>query len=337
MVFNENTKVWKVQFSVPEAKALTIVYDKFWLPPGAKLFIYSNDKKHSIGAFTEINNKGNRSNPASFVTGFVKGNNIIVEYYEPLNSKHKGIISIEKLGYVYKNIPFLNVNGYGASLPCNVNINCGEGYSWQNEKRAVAVIANMSDFRFCTGALINNTSNNKESLFLTADHCLSGQDAEGNNNLWDWLFYWNYESPTCNSGVDFIPLSSQGATLLANNPYTDFALLRLNDNLSNIQGFIPYYLGWSRNTEPATKATSIHHPKGDMKKISIDNHKISNYPSTIDWKNAPSSQPNTHWKTIFDIGTTEGGSSGSPLMDQNHRIVGQLQGGPSGSAPITKY
>ena len=29
----------------------------------------------------------------------------------------------------------------------------------------------------------------------------------------------------------------------------------------------------------------------------------------------------------WDLGTTEGGSSGSPLFDQNHRVIGQLHGG----------
>ncbi len=33
------------------------------------------------------------------------------------------------------------------------------------------------------------------------------------------------------------------------------------------------------------------------------------------------------WRVIWNSGTTEGGSSGSPLFNQDHRIVGQLYGG----------
>ena len=29
----------------------------------------------------------------------------------------------------------------------------------------------------------------------------------------------------------------------------------------------------------------------------------------------------------WDLGTTEGGSSGSPLFNQDHRVIGQLHGG----------
>ncbi len=37
---------------------------------------------------------------------------------------------------------------------------------------------------------------------------------------------------------------------------------------------------------------------------------------------------NTHWHIEnWDLGTTEGGSSGSPLFDMNHRVVGDLTGG----------
>jgi lysyl endopeptidase len=35
------------------------------------------------------------------------------------------------------------------------------------------------------------------------------------------------------------------------------------------------------------------------------------------------------WIVNWNSGITEGGSSGSPLFDQNHRVVGQLGGGPS--------
>lgn len=331
--------VWQLQINAPDAKAITLVYDKFWLPEGAKLFIYSYDKKHLLGAFTSMNNNKVKE-ISGFVTGFVKGDDIIVEYYEPKNIKEKGIISISRIGYVYKDLAIFNyetLSGFGNSLSCHVNINCPDGNNWQNEKRAVAAIYNIYGGAICSGALVNNTSNNRTPYLLTANHCLSGSDAEGNNNLWHWVFYWNYESPNCSNGNDFTPPSSQGAMLKANNSYTDFALLELNDNLDNVTGYTPYYLGWTRSTTAATSATGIHHPRGDIKKISVDNNPISIHGNTINWVGGTTSQPNTHWKTIFDIGAIQGGSSGSPLFDQNHRVIGQLHGGDVTCSPLTSY
>ncbi|GHT79590.1 hypothetical protein AGMMS50262_23470 [Bacteroidia bacterium] len=58
-VLPNGDRIWQLEISCPKALSINLLYDKFWLPEKAKFFIYSNDKKHSIGAFTSINNKGN--------------------------------------------------------------------------------------------------------------------------------------------------------------------------------------------------------------------------------------------------------------------------------------
>jgi hypothetical protein len=70
-------------------------------------------------------------------------------------------------------------------------------------------------------------------------------------------------------------------------------------------------------------AVGIHHPSGDIKKISFENQPLI----STTFGSCP---PNSHWGvTDWDLGVTEGGSSGSPLYDQNHLIIGQLHGGAS--------
>src|SRR5690606_11913221 len=86
--------------------------------------------------------------------------------------------------------------------------------------------------------------------------------------------------------------------------------------------------GWNRGTTAATNGVSIHHPSGDAKKISIfttaparnDNYTLFNGLDVVG---------DQHWVAAWTFGVTEGGSSGSPLVDQNQRIVGQLAGGNS--------
>lgn len=36
----DSTNVWRLQITIPESKAITLVYNKFWLPEGAKLYIF---------------------------------------------------------------------------------------------------------------------------------------------------------------------------------------------------------------------------------------------------------------------------------------------------------
>lgn len=336
----DSIKVWRLQLRAAGAKAMTISYDKFWLPEGAKFFVYNADKSFCIGAFTSLNNKGVRDNPVDFATGFVAGDNIVLEYYEPITAE-SGIISIKKVMYIYKNILAAQSNVMrgvtpGGSLSCNVNINCPEGADWQKEKGAVAAIYNGEYSALCTGALINNTQN--KDYFLSANHCFSPTyDAQGNNTLNQLIFYWNYESPNCSNTYVYNPPSSAGAKLLANNIDTDFALLEMTEKVKDIRGYLPYFLGWTRTSSAASWAVGIHHPQGDIKKISKDNNSVVNHTSSIPWSDNSTSPADTHWKVVFDIGTTEGGSSGSPLINSDHKIIGQLHGGDSGCAPITKY
>ena len=340
----DSMRVWRLQLHASGAKAMTVSYDKFWIPEGAKFFVYNADKTFCIGAFTSFNNKGTRENPVDFATGFVAGEDIVLEYYEPIGVE-TGIVSVERVIYVYKNVLATQSNVMsgvlpGISMSCNVNINCSEGASWQKEKRAVAAIYN-GNGALCTGALINNTEN--KDYFLSADHCFYGRyDAQGANQMNQLIFYWNYESPDCSNTYIYNPPSSAGAKLVANNSHSDFALLELTESVKNVTGYMPYYLGWTRSNIAATNAVGIHHPRGDIKKISVENDAVTSYGKSQNWvdKNGniiSTTQKNTHWKVVFDVGTTEGGSSGSPLMNQNHLVVGQLHGGDFGCAPITKY
>lgn len=343
-VLGDSVRVWCLQLHAAGAKAMTVSYDKFWIPAGAKFFVYNADKTFCIGAFTSFNNKGMRESPVDFATGFVAGDNIVLEYYEPIGAE-TGVISVERVIYVYKNVLAAQSNVMhgvtpGTSMSCNVNINCPEGDDWQKEKRAVAAIYDGIG-ALCTGALINNTGN--KDYFLSADHCFSSRyDAQGANQMNQLIFYWNYESPDCSNTYIYNPPSSAGAKLVANNSHSDFALLELMESVKDVNGYMPYYLGWTRSNVAAANAVGIHHPRGDIKKISVENNAVTSYDRIQNWVDGngniiSTTQKNTHWKVVFDVGTTEGGSSGSPLMNQNHLVVGQLHGGDSGCAPITKY
>ena len=123
-----------------------------------------------------------------------------------------------------------------------------------------------------SGSLINTTANDARPLFLTANHCMkyANKDAEGDSILTSWLFYWHYESPGCTSTDPLFKKSTSGATLIANDSTSDFALLRLTENPKDGLNITPYYLGWDRTGNPGTGGVGIHHPRGDIKKITTD-------------------------------------------------------------------
>ena len=84
------------------------------------------------------------------------------------------------------------------------------------------------------------------------------------------------------------------------------------------------YAGWDRSGAEATTAVAIHHPATDEKRISFEFQPTT----TTDYLGTSVPGAGTHVRVEdWDIGTTEPGSSGSPLFDQDHRVIGQLHGG----------
>lgn len=271
---------------------------------------------------------GNKNKPHRFSTGILKGDKIILEYYQPAEEVEFPIIKVEKTFYTYIPAPyFLDTS----TCSYEVNVNCSEGDNWQLEKNAVALVycKNDNESGWGSGSLVNNTQNNLAPLFLTANHCVDPKDAIEDNDLSDWVFYWGYELESCSSTTQpsYINKTTVGATLVANNDsYSDFALLELQQDPLYLPGYIPYYLGWDASGNSGTGGVCIHHPNGDVKKISTYN----STPQTVAYHSSPSVYWGVQWiATINGHGITEIGSSGSPLINNSHFVIGQLRGGNS--------
>lgn len=300
-------KVWQLAILSPGAQTINLIFSKYYLPEGAQLFIYSARGTQMIGAFTSLNNQPEHQ----LGTTLVKGDEMIIEYFEPAWVAFPGEVEVGTVVHGYRLPGDGEEKSYGDSGNCHNNVNCPSGAAWADQKRSVAKIVNGGDW--CTGALINNTSNNGTPYFLTANHCYS-------SNYATWVFWFNYESAGCTATGDPAYNSLSGSSLKSRNAASDFMLLQLNSTPPS--SFNVYYSGWDRSGTTPTSTTGIHHPSGDIKKISFDNNASTN----SNWSGTPA---NSHWHVIWDSGVTEGGSSGSPLYDQNKRIVGQLHGGAS--------
>ena len=312
-------RVWRLRIESPGAYSINLLYSHFYLPEGAEFFIYSEENDMVLGAFTSRNNK-----PwPEFATAPIKGESCVLEYYEPAPVAGQGIIDISRIVHGYKDVFFSAVKdaekAFGSSGSCNNNVNCPEGADWQDQKRAVAMILTSGGFRICSGSMVNNAREDGTPYFLTANHCLGGEST--------WIFMFNYESPNCSNIDGPTSYTVSGSTLLANWSTSDFALLRLSSTPPPEYNI--FYNGWSAEDVASTSSTAIHHPAGDIKKISFDYDAATsaNYLST---------SGTTHWRIgNWEDGTTEGGSSGSPLYDQNQRVVGQLHGGYASCTSIT--
>lgn len=321
----EGGLLWRLTLSIKDAQSLDLTFDEFWLPDQGKFYVYSPETKNTIGAITSEFLRGSKENPADFSTGIIYGDKLTLEYYQPSHVKGKPIIKVSNIYYGYRYVKkYSETKSFGDSGDCQVNVNCSEGQNWQAEKKAVAriYVKMPNKAGWCSGALVNNTANNLEPLLLTANHCLDGYfDAVSNPNLSKWIFYWDYEFPGCSDQINEpIIKSTVGATVIANNNISDFALFELTQDPRNLPSFVPYYLGWDRSGNSGIGGVGIHHPIGDVKKIAT--YSISPFDSYC-------ANSNLYWDVRF-ISTANGhsvmqpGSSGSPLINVNRHIIGQL-------------
>lgn len=304
---SDGSRVWRFKIRSENAMSINLSYKDFHMPKGATFFVYNPNKNFVYGAFTALNNAEDRQ----FATTPVPGNEIVLEYYEPVYSAGKGSLSVAQVVHAYKDI--LGFNSV-LEVPCNVNIICPVGQPWVEQKRSVTRITfNQGGSGFlCTGSLINNTDTNRIPYYLTAQHCET-------DNFSTMVFYFNYESPTCVGTTGSLSQTMTGATLKAENYATDFKLLLLNNSVP--AAYNAYFNGWDRSGANPQNETAIHHPGGANKKISVDQNPASND------NGFGGRLASGFWAVFWDIGMTEGGSSGCPLFDQNKRVIGQNLGG----------
>jgi lysyl endopeptidase len=320
----DGTLLWRLKITVPDALALGVYYNYFYLPQGSKLFLYNEAKTQVIGAFTSQNN------PESglFATEFIQGESVTLEYTEPAGTTEEAVISISEVAYAYRFISFTNEGGErDQSWPCMINVACAEGADWGDQIKGIARLSIKIGgyWYWCSGSLINNTSNNRTPYLLTAEHCGEGASAGDMNQ---WVFYFNYQSATCTGNYGPSSNTTTGCSLKAADPLTtefdgsDFELIKLNSTPPS--NYNVYYNGWNRTNIPADSGVCLHHPNGDIKKVSTF---LTPMISSTQWNGTP-----THWKvnwsyTVNGRSIMQPGSSGSPIFDQDHLIMGDLSGG----------
>lgn len=319
-------RVWKIKIEAPGALGMNFLYSDFFMPEGARFYVYTEDRTEFLGAFTEANNHESME----FATGNLSGDAMFIEYYEPKDVQGQGSMTISQVAHAYRWFDS-STGELRGSDPCQVDVNCTpEGDNWQDEKRGVCRIL-VNGTGLCSGSLITNTNMDCAPYVLFAQHCWnSGSPGNTSNTS---VCYFNYERTGCGSGSSSLSNSLTGFIVRAasqdggGSNGSDFLLVELTaaGAVSTLQGWNCYWNGWDANNTASSAGVSIHHPSGDRKKIST-------YTSTL--TTAGWGIPNTHWRVVWSAtpnghGVTEGGSSGSPIFNSAGRIVGQLTGGSS--------
>ena len=168
-------RVWRLKIEAKKALGVSFLVKNFFMPNGAKLFMYNESRTHKLGAYSSVNNRPH----GKFMVGMIEEESAILEYFEPQYSRGKGSFEIYQVMQAYhpermkSDYEFQSYSGFGESLPCERNINCSLASELQDVKRGAVRIRTVytGGLGWCSGSLINNTANDGTPYILTANHC----------------------------------------------------------------------------------------------------------------------------------------------------------------------
>lgn len=331
---------WQLVVKSSGAEALSFLFETFKLYGASTLVITDLNGKLVHNPLTSDDVESHFRQHAALCFG----DELLLTLIEPKYTQSSELF-LDRVMYNYRATGNPNFQKINESDPCEVNVNCSPvGDSWQDEKKGVAriYVVEGNSGGYCTGSLINNTSQDCKPYFLTALHCGVSASAA---NMTQWKFYFKYEAPSCTNPSTAGTLDDYfitGCLRIADSgdnggdSGSDFLLVKLGSStneatiISNLKSanFSAYWNGWNANTAATTGGVGIHHPAGDIKKIST----FSGSTISAGWNGNGLS---SHWRQSWTSnsnghGVTEGGSSGSPLFNNSQGyIIGTLTGGSS--------
>jgi lysyl endopeptidase len=339
-------RVWQLHVKYAGAEALSFLFETFKIYGQTTVRVFNNAGKqlHKTVTADDVLDHFQQNIALCF------GDEMTLEITEPFGTKASEIL-LDRIVYNYRSTGNPVVAKINESDNCEINVNCSPvGDNWKDEKNGVArvYVVDPTGAGWCSGSLVNNTSNDCKPLFLTALHC--GVDAT-TSNFNQWKFFFRYEAINCTNPTIAGTLDDYfvtGCVKLASSndgggdTGSDFLLVQLGTvanetatiNKLKLSNFGAYWNGWDVNNAATTGGVGIHHPSGDIKKISTFNGNTN----SSGW-NGNGLQ--SHWRISWSSntnghGVTEGGSSGSPLFSNSSgRIIGTLTGGGSFCTALT--
>lgn len=313
---------WFLKLRSAGAHGMGLVLSGIHLQPGEAVYIYN--QQESRGPFTVQNVPASGVLPVSFL----QGDEIVIEYDVPTDKNH-GTFVIETVSHAFRNIfqSLQQTPSARSGVDCYM---CIDNDIIELQRRSVVklIIQYDSISKFCSGVLINNTAHDNKPYVLTAQHCISNQfDADRT------IAVFGFEDIDCVGKTHFDDFLLIGAYHRASLFENDFALLEFYTKPP--LEFNPYYAGWDISDRSLDGVTCVHHPQGGPKKISLSNNAVVS--STFN--DVSTRAPDAYWNVFrWDVGVTEGGSSGAPLFNNNNHVIGSLSGGSSDcGAPYNDY
>ena len=329
----EGQRVWRVTIRAPGARALRVRFEGF--SAQGSLWMYGDEWSGPyVGPYRDTGPQGN----GSFWSAFVFAESVIVEYLpddavtapESVPFRIPSVASIIDEGFPVPGRSAKDRRNEDRGLQprslagCHLDVSCYPDLQKRDQPSVAKLHITKPEGTFsCTGFLINpKYESDSRLLLLTAGHCIPSREVAS-----DVSFLWNWQTERCYGDPNWRrwaePLDwTYGATLVVakDDRYDDFALLVLNKaDVRAVTGWMSK--GWTTaEVRTGERVSTVSHPDGNYKRAAFGRvvRRTWTGHSTLGFKTI-------QWR----LGTTEGGSSGSPVLkwqDGYWRVVGILAG-----------
>ncbi len=331
----------QVAITSPAAGALRLAIDLAGVPEDVEMVFFGSALPTRLEGPIKVRDVRDRSVP--WWSPLTEGATQTVEFFVPerLDTVSQGLrlVAASHLFTTPSSRFTKLIADIGTSGSCNVDIVCSPLNSiaaFQNIVDSVAQMVFIADgvAFLCTGSLLaDNDPGTQVPYFYSANHCFDNKNPPYKTpdqmqqvaNTLSTL--WHFEASSCSNGQGSglpDPSWSQlsgGAVFLYGNPQSDALFLRLN-NAPPAGSFLS---GWDADSLPiGSSVISIHHPQGDLKKVSQGSvQTYSNPPDAGDGSGS-------FIAVLWGSGTTEPGSSGGGLWSPangEYLLRGGLWGG----------
>ena len=313
--------VYSTELSSPGATGLRVQFAGFNLPVGGAMFLYTEEGQ-VFGPYTGRGPFGD----GNFDSNTLAGDTITLQIRQTGPASERAMretrFRIVGLGHIR---PRFMAGECGFNASCVKNAACGSDPAVNGAENAVAHMLFRSgrSYYICSGGLINdNDDTNNLPLFLTANHCISkGRDASSLENFFKFASSGCGDTSLCTASYDSLRSEfgrTLGSSIVSTGSAADYTLLRLSEAAPSGSVF----LGWNENPVAFSNGVDLHrisHPQGAPQSYSM--HEVDTSAGTC--------QSWPRGDRIYSrdvVGATEGGSSGSPVVNSAGEIVGQLSG-----------
>lgn len=324
----DGSAVWRLALNTADATYIGLHFETLSLPAGSRLTL--TGAHGQSGPFSAADQG---TNGALWVP-LVHGKEAVLEVALPaasLSELRFGNTTLQ-YGVVALDGRRPQTKAEGDAGNCHNNVACPVGDDWPLAIDATVLLI-IGNRVVCNGALLNNTRGDGSPLIITADHCGIRSDgvAEGDGYPADSVTaIFNFQSTQCDRSAGVSDEDRiNGATLLYRDTRSDTSLIRLDR--APPAGFNARYAGWDATGNGASRGSGVHHPSGDLKKISLFDEPTQKETVTITDGALIGSRNQTvdAWRVTWADGVTEPGSSGSGLWTPQQQLIGVLSGGSS--------